>query len=192
LGKHKPWKGAFAHLQLLQPTEEQVVMDWIGHCAVIGRPLHVSDMKSAAHDVSGWVPGKNWHEKVSKQHLEMVSSRPARLDPKRAANFNEPTIKDYFGKLGEVLNEFNGIPAGNIWNMDEKGVQMGGGRNRGRKKHLSLRDIRDRYQIRSDYLELVTIIECISAGGEAMPPSFVLSNGPAPDTREFADNEIGM
>ncbi|KAJ2919050.1 hypothetical protein MD484_g1314, partial [Candolleomyces efflorescens] len=191
-GKHKAWKDAFVHLQLLQPPEEQAVMDWVGHCAVIGRPFHVSDLKSAAHDVSGKVPGKNWHERVSQRHPEIVSSRPAHLDPKRAANFNEPTIKDYFDKLEAVFTEFNGIPAGNLWNMDEKGVQMGGGRNRGRKKHLFIRDMRDRYKIRSDNLELVTIIECISASGEAMPPSFVLSDGPAPDTREFAPNEIGI
>jgi hypothetical protein len=41
-GKHKAWEDAFVHLQLLQPAQEQVVMDWVEHCATMGRPLHVS------------------------------------------------------------------------------------------------------------------------------------------------------
>jgi hypothetical protein len=35
--------------------------------------------------------------------------------------------------------------------------------------------------MKSDNLELVTIIESISAAGSSMPPAFVLSDGPVPD-----------
>ena len=47
-----------------------------------------------------------------------------------------------------------------------------------------------RYRIRSDNLELVTILECISASGEVVPPAFCLQNGAAPDLRdELCDDE---
>ena len=37
------------------------------------------------------------------------------------------------------------------------------------------------YHIKSDNLELATIVECVSAAGIAMLPSFVLTEGPLPD-----------
>ncbi|GJJ10780.1 hypothetical protein Clacol_005008 [Clathrus columnatus] len=79
---------------------------------------------------------------------------------------------------------YDGIPPQHIWNMDEKGIQMGGGRRNGGKKYLFLQQHRNRYHISSDNLELVTVIECVSASGIIMPPSFVLSDGPLPDLRK--------
>lgn len=54
-----------------------------------------------------------------------------------ANNFNEATINDYFNKLEELEACFiGGIPPEHKWNMDEKGVQMGGGRKNSSKKFL--------------------------------------------------------
>jgi hypothetical protein len=47
--------------------------------------------------------------------------------------------------------------------MDEKGIQMGGGRKKTNKKYYFLKDQKQRYRIiNSDNLELLTILECIS------------------------------
>ena len=35
-----------------------------------------------------------------------------------------------------------------------------------------------RRAIHSDNLELVTIIECVSAAGDSVPPSFIFADGP--------------
>ena len=62
------------------------------------------------------------------------------------------------------------------------------------------------YCIRSDNLELMMVIECISPSGLSVPPSFVLSSGPilslpdlsgeiaaiATSPNGWTDNEIGM
>jgi len=88
-------------------------------------------------------------------------------------------------------DDHNIIPPEHHWNMDEKGNQMGGGRkNSGTKFILSAEDS-DQYRVHSDNLELVTIIECISAAGAKMPPWFVLSEGPAPDIRDLKDKVGG-
>ncbi len=51
-------------------------------------------------------------------------------------------------------------------NMDEKGIQMGGGWKNSRKKYLFLKHKKHKYLIWSDNLELVTIIKCVSTTGD--------------------------
>ncbi|KAJ3817392.1 hypothetical protein F5880DRAFT_1448725, partial [Lentinula raphanica] len=52
-----------------------------------------------------------------------------------AQAFNSHTVNAYFEKLGEVLKERD-IPWEHIYNMDEKGVQMGGGRKNSQRKYF--------------------------------------------------------
>lgn len=35
------------------------------------------------------------------------------------------------------------------------------------------------------------VIECVSAAGESVPTSFVLSDGPKPDLRKLSDGSYG-
>jgi hypothetical protein len=74
--------------------------------------------------------------------------------------------------------------------MDEKGIQMGGGQKKGNKVYFYLRSQVNWYRIGSDNLELVTIVECVSADGQAMPPSFILQEGPLPDLHHIPNGEI--
>ena len=105
-------------------------------------------------------------------------------------NFNEAIVKDYFNNWQEFNDEYGGIPPEHIWNMDEKGIQMGGGWKNSGKTYFYLRNQKNRYRISSDNLELVTVIECVSAAGDTVPTSFVLSDGPMPDLRNMDKNDI--
>ena len=98
--------------------------------------------------------------------------KPSGLDPKHAQCFNRATIDDHFCQLGEVLDA-KGIPWANVYNMDEKGCQQGGGRKMQAIKYLIPCNRRPRYKLRSANLELVTIIECVSADGESLLPGFI-------------------
>src|SRR5580693_5640342 len=91
--------------------------------------------------------------------------------------------------------------------MDEKGLQLGGGRKRS-KFFFHLKSLKRSkfYQIRSDNLELVTIIECILPAGLSIPPTFILAQGPIPALSKlevpigavatspngWTDNELGL
>jgi len=90
----------------------------------------------------------------------------------------------------KLEDDHDGIPPEHHWNMDEKGNQMGGGRKNTGAKFIFSSEDSDRYWVHSNNLELVTIIECVSAAGAKMPPWFVLSEGPAPDVRDLKD-EVG-
>ena len=74
--------------------------------------------------------------------------------------------------------------------MDEKGIQLGGGRKNNGRTYMYFRDQRNQYKISSDNLELVTVIECISAAGASTPPAFVLSDGPTPNLSKLPVDSI--
>ncbi len=114
-----------------------------------------------------------------------MTAKPMKLDPKRADHFNKTVVTDYFGKWQALNDEHGGITPEQIWNMDEKGIQLGGGRKNSNKKYLYLRSSKERYHRASDNLELVTILECISAAGAEVPPSFVLTDGSTPNLTEI-------
>ncbi|KAJ7735333.1 hypothetical protein B0H16DRAFT_1242397, partial [Mycena metata] len=48
------------------------------------------------------------------------------LEECRARSLNRPTVHDYFELLGDVIRQYD-IKPKNIWNMDEKGIQLGVG-----------------------------------------------------------------
>lgn len=98
-------------------------------------------------------------------------------------------MQDYYKQLLEILEEY-GIPWENIYNMDEKGVQRGGGRRMQQIKYFISRRRRPHYKLRSDNLELVTIIECISADGTALSPGFVFE-GKEFSPEWWIDGDIG-
>jgi len=158
----------------------------------MGIPFAISDLKVEASVVSRKPVGKLWVKQFLMQHPELRASKGTKLDPKRAKNFNETVISDYFDKLESLYAHFSGgIPPKHIWNMDEKGIQLGGGQKNSNKKYLYLKNKRSKYKIRSDNLELVTVIECISAAGDVIPLSFCLQGATAPDLRTLNDDEFG-
>ncbi|KAF8817131.1 hypothetical protein BYT27DRAFT_7229086 [Phlegmacium glaucopus] len=94
--------------------------------------------------------------------------RGSGLDPKRTKAFNFTTVQGHF-KLFKETMEKNNIPWRNIYNMDEKGVQMGGGQKGTRTKYFFAQDDKMKYKLQSDELQLVTIIDSICADGEDLP-----------------------
>jgi hypothetical protein len=183
-------KSAFQGRRLVDQNTERVLLDWVGHKAEMGLPMDYREIRSHASTLAGRIVGKKWVARFMKRHPETIAAKPSKLDPKRAQNFNKTTVYDFFDKLQSLHSEYNNIPPEHIWNMDEKGIQLGGGRKNTNRSHVYLRSHRNRYRISSDNLELVTVTECISAAGDSLPPSFVLSEGPKPDLRKLDDDAI--
>jgi hypothetical protein len=142
--------------------------------------------------MAGREPGKNWHKRFIKKYPELQPFKGTKLNPQHMKHFNETVIKDYFDQM-ECLHACfpGGIPPQHIWNMDEKGIQIGSGQKNSGKKYLFLKHKKQKYHIRSNNLELVTVIECVSAAGEVVPPSFCLQEGSWPDLRKLDNNQWG-
>ena len=120
------------------------------------------------------LPAKNWIYKFLSRHPEVGLKRPTGLDPKHVQCFNRSVVTQHFKLLDDFLKT-NNIPWENVYNMDEKGIQLGGGRKLDSIKYLYSRDQRNRVKLQSADLELVTTIECVRADGSILKPGFVFS-----------------
>jgi hypothetical protein len=134
--------------------------------------------------------GRHWHRGFYLRHKSSLRfRRPTGLDPKRAAGFNKATVKEHLTMWKEVLT-VHGIPPGNAYNMDEKGIQIGGGRHGSRRRFYFGTGQKNFYRVKRDSLELVTIIEVVCADGSApIKPAFILTNGNL--GRWWENNDVG-
>jgi hypothetical protein len=185
---HESLKRSAQKMQVLSPEQEQALVDWVHQKVAEGNPFLLKTLCYQGGTISGKSLGKTWAKSFLKRHPEMVLAKPQKLDPKRADHFNKAVVTDFFEKWQALLDEHSGIPPEHIWNMDKKGIQLGGSRKNCGKKFIYFQNSKERYQISSDNLELVTILECISAAGGEIPPSFVLTDGGVPDLRNLDVN----
>jgi Tc5 transposase DNA-binding domain len=173
-GKHVPPRQAHASQQLLSPEAESVLVDWITFLSGTGHPLSKRTIRKKAEALCGKKPSESWIRYFLGRHLEIKLGKPSGLDPKRAQAFNRPVVNRHFDLLIQIIQESD-IPVENIYNMDEKGCQRGGGRKNSGRKYFVHRARRPRYKAHSGNLELVTIIECVCANGTYLLPGFVFS-----------------
>lgn len=172
LGKSKSQQESHLHQQLISTEQEKVLVDWIEYHSTTGHPLSKQTIQKKAKDICGKKPSINWTPLFLSRHPEIKLGKPSGLDPKRAQAFNHTVVINYFKLLKKVIED-NGIPWENIYNMDGKGCQRGGGRKDCTRKFFILRVRRPHYKVWSGNLELVTIIECVSADGVPLAPGFV-------------------
>jgi hypothetical protein len=173
-GRAQTAQEAHTHEQAIPPVAEQVLADWTVFLGLTGHAQSKANIVWKAEELTSRKLGKHWLARFLKRHPEIRLARPTGLDPKQVQAFNYTTMSDHFNKLGVLINMYS-LGWHNIYNMDEKGIQAGGGRNSLRKKLLFSRTQRIRQKLTSSDLELVTVAECVSADGYSMPPGFVFS-----------------
>lgn len=178
-GKHTDARTAKELCQKLPKAVEQTLLDWCIFNGMIGMPWTKETLMSRAQVVAE--PGikitMTWCRRFLLRHRHKLKYRYAyELDPKRASGFNRPTVNTYFNLVKKLMKDYN-IPTEHIYNMDEKGLQIGGGRSTSRRKHIFGLLQKAQYKLKHDCLELMTIIECICADGFAMKPTFVHQPG---------------
>ena len=178
-----PKKEAHINQQLLNKAKQETLVDWIKYMALTGHPLNkrtihpkiLAILKAKSQrNVDEKYPSKSWIWRFMKRHMpHLKMSWGSGLNPKCAKAFNYSMVQAHFMLFKDTINK-NNIPWKNIYNMDEKGVQMGGGWKGTCTKYFFSRDDKMQYKLQSDKLQLVTIIDCICADGTAdIGPSFV-------------------
>ena len=104
-------------------------------------------------------PSKTWIQKFLKRHAsDLKAGQGCGLDPKRAQVFNYTTVHVHFKLVQEMIEE-NNIPWRNVYNMDEKGIQIGGGRKGTRTNYFFADNDKMKYKLQSDELQLIMVIE---------------------------------
>ncbi|KAG2009463.1 hypothetical protein CC2G_015312 [Coprinopsis cinerea AmutBmut pab1-1] len=193
-GRHQSRATAYQHRCLLAPSEDKAVRDQVSILAAQGRPPDRNTLRGIVYDVTGKLPGKNWDARWCERN-DISRTVASGLDPKRAQNFRPENVNEFFDLLLGLNEQFGQIPPQHIFNMDEKGVQLGGGRKGSGKIWAFPRflDRKYRYTIQNDNLEMGTIHECVSAAGETVPVSFVIKGDgrvPTPDSIKYTFGSI--
>jgi hypothetical protein len=158
--------------QLLTEVEEFVLVEWLEYLADQGLPVTQASLLDLVHKVCGKRPNQKWIYRFLERHKSVTAGKPSGLDPKRAQAFNRTTVRDHFNKLCEFFTKWN-LPKSHLWNMDEKGIQRGGGRRLTAQKYFVPRSRRPRYTLASASLELTTIIEAVNGMGDSLLPGFI-------------------
>ena len=98
------------------------------------------------------------------------------LDAKHALAFNVTMVKNYFMLLAQTITTHN-IKLENLYNVDEKGLQLSEGRKNLPTQFIFSKTAYEWYALRSDSLVLVTLIEAVCADSSTIPPIFILPKG---------------
>ncbi|KIJ34981.1 hypothetical protein M422DRAFT_262940 [Sphaerobolus stellatus SS14] len=168
LGGHSSYREGHINQQILTPAQITVLLDWCKTAGDRGVAWTRLELRQKVFDMSGCTPSDKWVTRFLERHLEVSAYRPRPLDPKR-----------------EVIARYK-IPIENIYNTNEKGVQLGGGRKASTVKRLFATGSKSRYILKADSLLLCTIIEAVCADGTAVPPCIIMPPG---ETGDWMDVE---
>jgi len=165
----KTKKEAHEHEKTLTFAAEEALVEWIKEMGRRGVPLHASAVAKHASVISGNNVGEHWVQRFRVRHPELKAKWTSGLERCRAQALNPTAVADFYDTLHDMIEKHD-IPKENIYNMDEKGIQLGVG---GRVLALVDRDQKNVQQIEDGNRELVTVIECVCADGTAIRPSVV-------------------
>jgi hypothetical protein len=165
----KTRREAHEQQKALSAGAEKALVEWIIEMGKRGIPLHASAVAQHATAISGTKVGEHWVHRFRTRHPELKAKWTTGLEKCRAQALNPTAVAGFYDTLEEVLEKYE-ITEENIYNMDEKGIQLGIG-----KKVLAMvdRDQKTVQHVEDGNRELVTVIECVCADGTAIPPSVV-------------------
>lgn len=198
-GTALPKKKAHDGQALLTHAEKDVLVEWIQYLGFTGHPVNKRTLRPKVHAIL-WSKGrkvdaktvsKNWIRCFLLENSEKVkAARGHGLDTKRAQAFNFVTVHRHFELLSSILKA-DDVPWENVYNMDEKGFQLGGGRKNSQEKFFYSRRDKMMYKQKGDSLELVTIIDCVCADGTAtIKPVFIFTGATKFDDWFEVDDDI--
>lgn len=135
LGITRPYRQAHASQQLLAPEAERVLVDWIHFYSDTSHPLGRRTIRKKAKCICGKRPSAGWIRSFLAQWPEIKLGKPSGLALKRAQAFNRPVVARCFEQLDRLVQKYD-IQKENMYNMDEKGCQRGGGRKASSQKYF--------------------------------------------------------
>lgn len=155
--------------QLLTPAQKEVLAKWIKIQGHRGVPMTYTSVAEAAREILGKQVREVWPKRFCKHHSDLKMKKTTGLEKACAKALNPSAVHEFFNMLTNVIKEYDILPK-NLYNMDEKGIQLGIG-----AKITTMIDCDQKvvYSIEDENRELVTVIECIYADGSILHPSII-------------------
>jgi hypothetical protein len=115
------------------------------------------------------IAGKDWFNGLKHRHPEVALRKPAKLSTARS-RLTDETTRAYFLELGSVLDTNNIQNPSHIWNMDETGMSL----EHTPQAVVAMRGARHIPGRVSTYRDNVTVVACVNASGQRIPPLFIV------------------
>jgi hypothetical protein len=164
----------------LTQNEEESLEKWILSMDDRGsapRPSMVADMANLLLSRRGETPiqtvGVNWTTTFVKRHPNLSYRYSKRYNYERAKNEDPKVIQAWFDLVQKTILQY-GITSADIYNFDETGFAMG--LTATAKVITRAEYCGKRALLQPGNREWVTVIECISAAGYALPPYIIFKH----------------
>jgi len=112
-------KEGHTHELLLTAAQEEVLVNWIKVMGCHGIPMTMTMVTDHVADIVDRNVGESWVKHFKACHPELKVKWLSTLEKCHAASLNPMLLNEFYDLLEEVIK---GIPAENIYNMDEKGI----------------------------------------------------------------------
>jgi len=183
-GRETRWD---AHVddQLLSGEEEKELVHWIGRLTASGYPPKLQTIREMAEAMRTrrvigineptciYIPydpiGEQWPRRFLNRHSELATIIPESIEAIRIKETSAAVIQNWFDQYASLIQTHN-IQPQDIYNMDETGFSIGSIKA---TRVVIDKTKRSRYSAQPGRQEWVSIIECISEDGSAIPPLMI-------------------
>lgn len=180
----------------LTPVQEEDLVGRIIRLAAVGMPLTPKLVRKQAYvfckrnnipnrfsDATS-TAGRKWLKLFLKRHPQLTKRKAQMMNPARAQKLNKFIVSDHFDKVKSLREELHieNRPEC-LYNMDEKGCRIS---LHHQQTVLAQKGIKRLHQIANEHAESVTVVGCVNAIGNAIPP-MILFKGKRMKP-EFTDN----
>jgi hypothetical protein len=180
-----PRAQSHSSLMRVTPAQEEVLVKWLEDLQRQVLPLNHGTLGELVvqllHENDDFKPlGQHWITRFLKRHPSLQTSYGRPMDIQRLLALDSNIITTYFNKVAELRHQYR-IELDDMWNMDEKGFQMG---QCGGEQIIVNKSIGPPVIPSTGTSKWVTIVECISAAGRVLKP-MVIHIGKEPEDHWF-------
>jgi hypothetical protein len=173
---------AHEHMQVLSNAEEKTLARWITHLTITGSPASPSLAIAIAEEICrnryqvAQLPpsyprpiGKSWLDRFRAHHPDIQGVWTRKIDGSRHKAMSVETVKTWFDAVTELRLQHKYTPE-RIYNMDESGFAVG--ESQSSRALVNIREDSS-WKVVPGRQQWITAIDCISAGGSALPPLLI-------------------
>ena len=157
-------------------------MRWIAHLTITGFPASASlaiaiaeEIRKNRYQVARLPPsyprpiGKSWLDRFRARHPDMQGIWTRKIGGARHKAMSVETVKTWFDAVTELRLQHKYAPE-RIYNMDESGLAV----NESQSSRALVNILeKSSWKVIPGRQQWITAIECISAGGSALPPLLI-------------------
>jgi hypothetical protein len=171
--------------QILFSSEEDVLFLWCKRLTAGGFPAHHQVVREMGNEILARcivqintdgidyinVPTieKDWTKRFIQRYPTLKSTMARRIDALRWKDTTPEVVNAWFDAFSDVYSTHNFEPH-NVYNMEKTGFGIGTSQS---CRVIIDSTLRTRYKLEPGQQEWVSIVECISADGEVLPPMII-------------------